>query len=113
MQGPNTLEITVTHEAYLKALKKAQSTDLRENYMLIKLSYDCTVCVPYKDGVTFMAALEKAENYHDRYSEPKRIGEFNKDHIETRVLSAAEYLRIKIAGLLNVKPEDLKQFEIA
>jgi hypothetical protein len=112
MQGPD-LEVEVTHEAYLKALKKAQSSDTRGNFMLIKLSYDCTVCVPYKDGVSFMAALEKAENYHDRYSEPKRIDEWKKDAIETKVLSAQEYLRIKIAGLLHVKPEDLKQFEIA
>jgi len=107
------LEIEVTHEAYLKALKKAQNTEMRGNFMLIKLSYDVTVCVPYKDGVAFMAALEKAENYHDRYSEPKRISEFKKEAVETKVLSAQEYLRIKIAGLLNVKPEDLAQFEIA
>ena len=89
-----------------EALKKVQAT--KENYMTFELSYDKKIILPYKDGIAFLVALSKAEQLKEPYGgEQHRITEFNRDTISARLLSHDEYIRIKIAALLGVKPEEV------
>ena len=95
---------------YLEALKKVQAKKPKDNYMVITLAYDNKLIFPYKDGLAFLSALTNVERIREPYGEPHRIVEFERDSITTHIMSADEYERFKIAALLNVSPEDVKQY---
>jgi hypothetical protein len=74
-----------------------------KNYLVIEISYDLAVCLPYKEGIAFLAALENAENVEiDRYGNkpikfrPKPIA------LNSRLVSQAEYREQKMNMLLGV-----------
>ena len=96
---------------YQEALKKTKTEKPAENYMLINLSYDKKVILPYKDGVAFMASLANAELLTEGYSEPVSIAGLDRDAVTFRVMSHAEYIRIKVATLLGIKPDEVLQYE--
>ena len=96
---------------YEEALKKTQADKPKENFMLVCISYDKKLILPYKDGVAFLATMATAEQLTDGYSEPTRISGMDKDCIVTRVMSHAEYIRIKVATLLGIKPDEVLQYE--
>jgi hypothetical protein len=98
---------------YPEALKIVQTRKPKENYLLIQLTYDTKVILPYKDGITFMSSLVNAEQLSEHYDKPSRIVHFAKESITTRVLSNQEYERHKIAALLNVSVSDVEAFEQA
>lgn len=97
---------------YKEALKKIQAKKPKQNFMLIEISYDRKLVLPYQEGIAFMAALENAEQLIDSYSKPKSIIGIDRDQIKTSIMSYAEYELIKIAALLNVSVEEAKQFEL-
>lgn len=90
-----------------EALKKVQAEKPKDNFMVVNIGYDNNVVVPYKDGLAIVAALVNAEILTEGYSEKTRITEFNRHTFNPKVLSRAEYERIKMAMLLNVDPKDL------
>ena len=90
-----------------EALKKVQSEKPKDNFMVVNIGYDSKIVVPYKDGLTIIAALVNAEELKEGYSEKTRITEFDRNTFNAKVLSRAEYERIKMAMLLNVDPKDL------
>ena len=90
-----------------EALKKVQSEKPKDNFMLINIDYSNNIIVPYKDGLAIVAALVNAEILKEGYSEKTRITEFDRHSFNPKVLSRAEYERIKMAMLLNVDPKDL------
>lgn len=92
---------------YVDALKKVQAKKTRENFMAIKLGYDHTLLLPYKDGVAFMNSLSSAERLIDAYGKPARIQEYNRDAISFTIMSGIDYERHKIAALLNVTLEEV------
>jgi hypothetical protein len=96
---------------YATAKKTVQAAKPRENYLTVTLAYDTRLILPYKDGVSLLAALSHAETLATRYNEPPRIAGLEMGKLETSPLSAAEYERIKIAQLLNVTLGDLQQLE--
>ncbi len=96
---------------YLEALKKVQAMKIKENLMAIRLNYDCTLILPWKDGLAFMSTLGNAEQLTDKYNDQPRITAFDQSAISVTVLPAAGYQRIKVAALLGVKPEEVKQYE--
>lgn len=96
---------------YAEALKKVSAIKPKENYMAIEMAYDRKVILPYKDGVAFMTALNSAEEFKESYNEQSRIIEFSRDSIKVSLMSHAEYIRIKIAALLGVKPDEVKEAE--
>lgn len=96
---------------YQEAIKVIQAKKPKENYLLIQISYDTKIVLPYKDGLTFMASLAVAEQLTEHYEKPTRITGFVRETITTRVLSFQEYERYKIAALLNVAPGDIEEFE--
>ena len=90
-----------------EALKKVQSEKPKDNFMLVNIGYDNNVIVPYKDGLAIVAALANAELLQEGYSEKTRITEFDRRTFNPKILSRAEYERIKMAMLLGVEPKDL------
>lgn len=98
---------------YAEAFKKVTATKPKENYMLITLSYDNKIVLPHKDGLAFMAALNTAEKLDEPYNGQHRITELERKAFEVVMLSNAEYIRIKIAALLGVKPDEIKPQELA
>lgn len=92
-----------------EAIKKVRTEKPRENYMVFELSYDNKFLLPHKDGVALLSALATAEKLHDRYGDPKRIVELDRDQIVIKAMSYQEYERYKIAALLNITPEEVKE----
>lgn len=97
---------------YKTALKQVQAKKPKQNFMVIEISYDKKLILPYQEGIAFMAALENAEQLLDSYSKPKSIVGIDRDQIRTSILSGTEYEQIKIASLLHVSLEEVKQFEL-
>lgn len=95
---------------YAEALKKVQAKKPKENFMVITLGYDNKLVLPHKDGLAFMASLASVEKLSEPYNEPHRITEFDRSAITTHLMSAEEYERFKIAALLNVTPDEVKQY---
>lgn len=99
----------VTKTEYDKALKTVQSKKSESSYLLVNLSYDAHLVLPYKAGIAFLESLEQAEQYNNSYHTKKGIRGLEKDKITSSILSAREYQRIKIAALLGVNESDLPE----
>lgn len=97
--------------AYPDALKKVQARKPKDNYMVIQVSYDTKVVLPYKDGLVFMTAFVNAEQLSEHYDSPHRITPLNRGSLTSTVMSAQEYERYKIAALLNISVSDVEAFE--
>ena len=95
---------------YAEALKEVQAKKPKENFMVITLGYDNKLVFPYKDGLAFMASLASVEKLSEPYSAPHRITEFDRGAVTAHLMSAEEYERFKIAALLNVTPDEVKQY---
>lgn len=97
---------------YAEAVKKVHSIKPRENYMVIEMYYDNKIILPYKDGLSFMASLANAESLKTPYNEPHTIGEFGENIIKTTVMSGETYIKYKIAALLNLTLDQLREIEL-
>lgn len=90
-----------------EATKKVQAEKPKENFMVIHL--EAKLVLPHKDGLAFMAALAQAEKLNDGYYDtPKGIHELDKDTIRATMLSRQEYERHKMAALLGVTVDDIR-----
>ena len=98
---------------YKEALSKAQVTTPKQNYMVVRLSYSNNLVLPYKDGVKFLDAMTNAEQLYEPYSEQHRIAEVERGSITTNIMSHDEYVRFKVAALLGVSPDEVKNSEKA
>lgn len=96
---------------YQAAVKKIQATKPKENYLLCVFSWDTKIVLPYKAGMAFMEALNQAERLVEDYDKPPGIQPLDRDKIQFRVLSAKEYEQIRIAQLLKVPLDTVKEYE--
>lgn len=96
---------------YAEAVKKLSTDKPRENYLLLTFGYGNKVILPYKDGSTLLSMFLGAEKFLDDYGKPKRIVEFDKESITCQVMPHQEYRRLKLAALLQITPEELKEYE--
>lgn len=94
------------------ALKKVQGSKPKDNFMVIEIGYDTKFVMPYKDGLSFLAALSNAEQLQEPYNGKHCITEFNKETIRSKVLSYDEYIRLKVATLLEVSAQDIKDLQL-
>ena len=94
-----------------EAAKKVVSIKPKENYMVIDIYYNHKIILPYKDGLAMLAALANAEAVNEEYSKPMVISGFNRDHLKTSIMSGEDYGRHKMAVLLNVTIDELKEYE--
>lgn len=98
---------------YAEAKKKVLAEKPLENRMVVKIEmpYSRRLVLPHKDGMALLAAMANAEMLNEAYDEQNGIEPLDKDVCRTWVMSSAEYLRNKMAPLLGVKPDELKQYE--
>ena len=96
---------------YSDAVKKVRAEKPKENFMTISFDtgYNRRIVLPQKDGAALLALLSNAEVIQDGYSDPKRIVEVPREMCTTTFLSHQEYERYKIAGLLNLTPDEVKE----
>jgi hypothetical protein len=90
------------------ALKQVQSTRPTENFIVVQISYDKKILLPYKQGIAFLATLEHAEMLYEPYSKPKAIKGVEEDTFQSRVFSRQDYEDIKVSTLLNITLDELK-----
>lgn len=95
---------------YAEAKKQVQELKVKDNFMLVTLSYDNTLVLPYKDGLAFMASMLNAECLEGSYSS-ERIIPLGRNQQKISIMSSKEYERFKIAALLNVSISDVEQLE--
>jgi len=77
-----------------------------KNYLAINISYDLSICLPYKDGMAFLSALENAEKITmDRYG--SKAIKFERGNLELHqaIISQTEYREQKMLMLLGVTDE--------
>lgn len=98
---------------YEKAKKAVQAKKARDNYLVVKIGYDIKLILPYKAGLAFMEAIGQAEKASKGYGTIDRIVELPQDSLEISTLSAEDYDRYKIAALLNVTIDEVRQYEQA
>ena len=94
---------------YKEALKAVTTKKPKDNYMVVELDYSLKLLLPFKDGLTFMTALNNAELLETSYSKPTMITPIERDKIKSTVMSCDEYERIKIAALLQITPDEVKE----
>lgn len=97
---------------YEKAKKAVQAKKPRENYLLVEFDYTQLV-LPHKVGMAFIDAIGSAEVLDKPYNRPYRIQELERGKFKVTTMSAEEYDRHKIAALLGVSIDDVREFENA
>lgn len=91
-----------------EAVKTVQSQKPKENYLIIQLSWDTKLVLPYKDGMVFISSLSNAEILESDYQKGKKIVPIKSDQLSTNILSTTEYQHIKIANLLGVNSDEVQ-----
>ena len=94
---------------YIEARKKIQTQKPKDHFMVFEMAYNCKIILPYKDALAFMASMVNAEKLQDGYSEPHRIVPVERDTLRSFLMSSEEYEQWKIAGLLNLTPDEVKE----
>lgn len=97
---------------YLQAIKAVQTKKPKENFLVIEFGYDCKIVLPYKDGMAFMTSFTNAEQLSEKYNEPHRIVGFKRDLLTIRIMSGEEYEQYKIAALLNISIDEVKEYAL-
>lgn len=94
---------------YAEALKTVRGQKNRENYLVIKVSYDNKIVLPYEDGIKMVQGFQKAEKLVDGYSETHRITGMERDQVTFTTMSGEEYEQYKMAALLGIHVDEIKQ----
>lgn len=101
---------------YQDAKKLVKAHKARENYMLIQLE-SMTSCeklvLPYKAGLAFIEALGQVEQWSHNYGTDHRLEGISPNFAKFSVMPAEEYDRLRMAILLGVTPQELKDAETA
>ena len=94
---------------YATALKQVKAAKPEPPYVLVRLSYDKKLVLPYKQGMDFMASLDSAEVLVEEWGKNASILSMKKEEIVLTMLSREEYVNIKVSNLLNISLEDLAE----
>jgi hypothetical protein len=96
-----------------EAIKKIRAEKPKENYMVLTFNtgYDKKLLMPQKEAAALLALLSTAEVLSDRYGEQNRIIEVPRDLVITCSFSHQEYERYKIAALLHITPDEVKDMQ--
>lgn len=91
--------------------KKAVDLTVKTGYMIIPLGY-FTAVLPHAEGIKLLESLKSAEQADSDYG-TKTISPMQQDSISVKLLSHAQYQRIKISMLLGVTVDEVKAMEEA
>jgi hypothetical protein len=94
-------------EKYEETLKKviADNKANKENFMIVELSYDKKLILPYTDGIQLMTAFQKAELLTEDYGKAPRISGIQNNEVKVSLLSQRFYQFYKISELLKLDKE--------
>lgn len=95
---------------YEEAAKKIRAEKPKDTFMVLEFLYDCKYVMPHKHGLAVLGAMANAELLNEGYGTTKRIDELERDSVTSRIMSHQEYERFKIAALLNITPDEVKEF---
>jgi hypothetical protein len=80
----------------------------KPNFLVIKLSYNFNIVLPYKEGLGLLQAMESAEvfkirnyNKNDARVLPMSYAGDSSDKLEATILSHDEYMQAKLNQLLD------------
>lgn len=91
-----------------KPKRKVSNAELDniKNYLVVNIAYDLSICLPYKDGIAFIAALENAEMVTmDRYGNKPLTFKLGSIEIHSFIVTQHEYREQKMNHLLGVTDE--------
>ena len=91
---------------YAEAVKKVKAEKPKDNFMTVHI--DAHLILPHKDGVLLLQALSNAERFPRYYSDPKVIEPLDGDIVTTQPMSWQTYEQHKIAALLGVSFDTVK-----
>lgn len=94
---------------YAEAIEKLQTNKRKENYLVIVLSYDTKIVLPHKDGIALLATLDSAEQLNELYGVKPSITSLARDKVTVTQMSHEEYECFKVATLLGVTPDEVKE----
>ena len=97
---------------YAEAVKKVRAVKPRENKMIVVFGYDTKLVINHSDGIALMNALANAELLDDGYGKPHRINPIDRNKVTVNPLSSDEYDQYKIAALLNISLDEVKEFAL-
>lgn len=98
-------------DEYQKALKTVQTKKAKDSYMVIEFGYSNKVILPHKEGIILLTSLNTAEHFEEAYSGVSRIEPFDREKLKASIMSAEEYQQYKIAMLLNVPVQEIRDYE--
>ena len=96
---------------YQAAVKKLQAIKPKDNYLICNISWNLKMVLPYKAGMALMEALGQAEKLVEEYGKPPSIQPFDRDQVGITIFSAKEYEQIRIAQLLKVPLDTVREYE--
>lgn len=101
--------VTADIATHSKKLPKVEKT--KPNFLVIKLSYNFNIVLPYKEGLSLLQAMENAEifkirnyNKNDARVLPISYAGDSSDKLEATILSHDEYMQAKLNQLLDPLP---------
>lgn len=97
---------------YKDALKTVQAKKPKDNFLVFQFAYDKKFVLPHKDGVALVQAMSQAEQLKDPYREQHSIGGLDRDAFTTTSMSYEEYEQYKIAALLRIPLEEVRQLQL-
>lgn len=98
---------------YTQACKLADSAPKsKDNYLVIRISYDFKLVLPYKAGLAFLESLSNGEQLYHEYSEQHRICAIEPGKLTVNLMSQKEYREYKIAALMGIKIEEVQEHHL-
>lgn len=76
------------------------------NYMVLKLGYNFNIILPYKDGIAFLAAMEKAEAIEKYYNGSGMKMSKNPQQVDSYTVSQKDYRIAKMNLLLGMDEKE-------
>lgn len=93
---------------YAEAVKKVKAEKPKDNFLVVHI--DAWLVMPHKDGILLIQALANAEKFpRYSYSDPKYIEPLELETITSSSLSHQDYESYKVAALLGVSFNDVKE----
>lgn len=91
------------------ATKEAKKHKAPENRMQVSLSYDLKMVLPYKDGLTLLAALANAELVKHEWGKPEQLVPMSESSLNSTIVSETDYHDLVMAGILGVPAKEIKE----
>jgi len=108
----DTKEHPLTEVPYAQALEKVRSEEVKSNLAILYFQ-GTKLVLPHADALVIMEHLRYAECYNESYGKETSITPMPDSWVHMRLLSQKQYEDIKVAGLLNIKVDEVTKIRLA